>query len=350
MKVKCEVCGKEYNIPDERIPPDRTISFPCPSCKKGIINIDMRTDESGEPLQTERPQKKGPTIEVQRDLPTGEVLQKIILNRLTELPPMPQVMFKAREIMDDPTSGFKALAEILEKDQAMATRVLRLSNSAYYGLAGKVTSVQHAAVLLGYKTVGEVVSMATTSKLLGDSLDGYKMDSGDLWRHSLAVAIASRLIAGKRHKELENDAFSAGLIHDAGKIVLNKYVLERSDAFEKYMADDAKSFLDAEKEILGFDHSEIAAEMCNVWKIPKSLGVAISFHHYPAQSKDNVLAAIIHVADSLSLMSGIGSGVDGMLYRMDQGAQESLGLSEDDLRGILEETVESVDKITEQMK
>jgi len=350
MNVKCELCGKGYNIPDERIPPDRKISFPCPSCKKGIINIDIRPEALKEAPQPERPKKKGQSFEVERDLPTGEVLQKIILNRLTELPPMPQVMFKAREIMNDPTSGFRALADILEKDQAMATRVLRLSNSAYYGLAGKVTSVQHAAVLLGYKTVGEVVAMATSSKLLGDSLEGYKMNSGDLWKHSLAVAIASRLIAGKRYKDLENDAFSAGLIHDAGKIVLNKYVLERGNAFEEYMSDDQKSFLNAEKDILGFDHSEIAAEMCNLWKIPKSLISAICFHHYPAQSGDNTLASIVHVADSLSLMSGIGSGVDGMLYKMDQRAQEFLRLTEQDLREILDETVESVDKITEQMQ
>jgi len=350
MIVKCGVCSKEYNIPDERIPLDRKISFPCPSCKKGVIDINIRPAANKEPQQPDGPKKKAMSFEVERDLPTGEVLQKIILNRLTELPPMPQVMFKAREIMNDPTSSFRALADILEKDQAMATRVLRLSNSAYYGLAGKVTSVQHAAVLLGYKTVGEVVAMATSAKLLGDSLEGYKLDSGDLWKHSLAVAIASRLIAGRGHKELENDAFSAGLIHDAGKIVLNRYVLERSNAFEEFMSDDQKSFLDAEKDLLGFDHSEIAAEMCNIWKIPKSLVSAICFHHYPAQASDNVLASIVHVADALSLMSGIGAGVDGMLYRMDHRAQESLGLTEGDLRSVLDETVEAVDKITEQMK
>jgi len=263
---------------------------------------------------------------------------------------MPQVMFKARELMNDPTSSFKALADILEKDQAMATRVLRLSNSAYYGLAGKVTSVQHAAVLLGYRTVGEVVAMATSSKLLGDSLEGYKLDSGDLWKHSLAVAIASRLIATRVHKDMENDAFAAGLIHDAGKIVLNKYVLERRDAFEEYMADDKKSFLNAEKDILGFDHSEIASEMCNIWKIPKSLTSAICFHHNPALSNDNVLASIVHVADSLALMSGIGAGVDGMLYKMDPRAQDFLKLGEESLRDILDETVESVEKITEQLQ
>jgi HD-like signal output (HDOD) protein len=350
MKIKCDLCGKEYNIPDERIPTDRKISFPCPSCKKGVIDIDIRPKALRETSPSEKSKKKGHSIEVERDLPTGEVLQKIILNRLTELPPMPQVMFKAREIMNDPTSSFKALADILEKDQAMATRVLRLSNSAYYGLAGKVTSVQHAAVLLGYKTVGEVVQMATSSKLLGDSLEGYKLDSGDLWKHSLAVAIASRLIAAKKHRDMENDAFAAGLIHDAGKIVLNKYILERSDVFEEYMAGDNKSFLDAEKDILGFDHSEIASSMCDIWKIPKSLTSAISFHHNPAASNDNLLAKIVHVADALALMSGIGAGVDGMLYKMDHRAQESLGLGEEELQGILGETVESVDKITEQFQ
>jgi HD-like signal output (HDOD) protein len=349
MKIQCESCGKVYNIPDERIPSDKKISFPCPSCK-GIIHIDIKPVTPKETTPPVVKKKAGPTIEVERDLPKGEVLQKIILNRLTELPPMPQVMFKAREIMNDPTSSFKALADILENDQAMATRVLRLSNSAYYGLAGKVTSLQHAAVLLGYKTVGEVVSMASSAKLLGDSLEGYKLDSGDLWKHSLAVAIGSRLIAGRKRKEFENDAFSAGLIHDAGKIVLNKYILERREIFEDYMADNQKSFLDAEKDILGFDHSAIASEMCNVWKIPKALTSAICFHHYPAQSNENVLANIVHVADSLALMSGIGAGVDGMLYKMDPRAQELLGLNEAELREILDETVESVEKITEQMQ
>jgi|WetSurMetagenome_2_1015567.scaffolds.fasta_scaffold07282_4 HD-like signal output (HDOD) protein len=349
MKITCESCGKAYNIPDERIPKDKKISFPCPSCKE-TIHIDIRPVNRNEDISQSVTKKSGTRIEVERDLPTGEILKKIILNRITELPPMPQVMFKAREIMNDPTSSFKALADILEKDQAMATRVLRLSNSAYYGLAGKVTSVQHAAVLLGYKTVGEVIQMATSSRLLGGSLEGYKLNSGDLWQHSLAVAIASKLIAVKKHRDLENDAFAAGLIHDAGKIVLNKYVLERSSEFEEFMMDQNKSFLDAEKEILGFDHAEIAAGMCDIWKIPKSLTSAISFHHNPTSSNDNLLAKIVHVADALALMSGIGAGVDGMLYKMDIRAQQALGLNEDESQAILEETTESVAKITEQFQ
>ena len=99
--------------------------------------------------------------------------------------------------------------------------------------------------------------MAGSSTLLGNSLDGYQLDSGDLWRHSLAVAFASRLIAQKKHPEFENDAFSAGLIHDAGKLVLDKYISERNEMFHDFMSEGPKTFLDAEKEILGFDHSNI---------------------------------------------------------------------------------------------
>ena len=337
-----------YDIPEERLPFGEMVSFPCPACKN-IIKIDLRSETDS---TQESPESKDtdPSGDEEREFLKGEALQKIILRKLKELPPMPQVMFKAREVMNDPKSNFKALSDILETDQAMAARVLRLANSAYYGLAGKVSSVQHASVLLGYKTVGEIVSMAGSSTLLGNSLEGYKLDSGDLWQHSLAVALASKIIAKKVKPDLENDAFAAGLIHDSGKIVLDKYLLERQSLFETFMKGGETTFLEAEKSILGFDHSELAAQMCESWKIPNILTNAICYHHNPSRSKDSTLAYIVHVADSLSLMSGIGTGIDGMLYKMDSKALEYLGLPEESMAPIIEETVDSVQKITSQMQ
>lgn len=348
MKIKCTGCDKVYNIPEERLPFGEEVAFPCPACKN-IINIDLRSKAGGAQTTTG---SNGASVsdEEEKDFVKGDTLQKIIIRRLKELPPMPQVMFKAREVMNDPKSNFKALSDILETDQAMATRVLRLSNSAYYGLAGKVSSVQHASVLLGYKTVGEIVSMAGSSTLLGKSLEGYKLDSGDLWQHSLAVALASKIIAKKVKPEMENDAFAAGLIHDSGKIVLDKYLLERQSLFEAYMEGGQTTFLEAEKNILGFDHSEIAALMCQSWKIPNILTTAINYHHNPARSKESMLAYIVHIADSLSLMSGVGTGIDGMLYKMDSKALEYVGLQEESMAGIIEETVDSVQKIASQIQ
>ena len=348
MKINCTGCGKVYNIPEERLPIGEDVSFPCPACNN-IINIDLRTKTVTAQANPDSIETADTVIE-ERDFPKGEALQKIILRRLKELPPMPQVMFKAREIMNDPKSNFRSLSDILETDQALAARVLRLANSAYYGLAGKVSSVQHASVLLGYKTVGEIVSMAGSSTLLGESLDGYKLDSGDLWEHSLSVALASRIIAKKVKPDVENDAFAAGLIHDSGKIVLDKYLLERQSLFEDFMKNGQETFLEAEKNILGFDHSEIAAQMCESWKIPGILTNAICYHHHPSRSNDSMLAYIVHVADSLSLMSGIGTGIDGMLYKMDSRALDYLKLPEDSIASIIEETVDSVQNITSQMQ
>ena len=116
------------------------------------------------------------------------------------------------------------------------------------------------------------------------------------------------------------------------------------------MESGEKTFLDAEKQILGFDHSEIASEMCKSWKIPTVLEKAITYHHYPARSGENILANIIHIADSLSLMSGLGTGVDGMLYEMDSKALNVTGLREDLLEPIIEETVDKVEKITKSMQ
>jgi HD-like signal output (HDOD) protein len=353
MKIKCQGCDKEYNIPEERLPYGKKIAFPCPACKK-IIEIDLRNkaagDESSSSQSAEQPEKaSAPPTELDTNLLSGDPLKNRILRRLKELPPMPQVMFKAREVMNNPGAGFKELAGILETDQSMAARVLRLSNSAYYGMAGKVTSLQHASALMGYKTLGEVVSMAGSSSLLGKTLEGYKLDSGDLWNHSLAVALSSRIIALKKAPDLDNDAFSAGLIHDAGKLVLDQYVLERTDQFGEFMAGGHQTFLDAEKHILGFDHPEIAYEMCLAWKIPGSLINAIRYHHYPSRSSENKLAHIVHIADSLAMMSGIGTGIDGMLYRMDEKSLEFIGLREEELTDIMEQTIEGVQKIVESM-
>ena len=262
---------------------------------------------------------------------------------------MPQTVFKVREIIADPKSSFKELSEILETDQAMAARVLKIANSAYYGLSGKISSIQHASVVLGHKTLGEIMTMAGTSGLLGNRLKGYGLEAGDLWRHSLGVAFGSKIIATKKNPPLANDAFAAGLIHDAGKLILDRHILERKEAFEEFMADGQQSFLNAEKQILGFDHSEIASEVCKSWRVPQTLTIPIRYHHYPSQSKGDTLAYIVHMADAIAMMTGLGLGIDGLLYQMDDKAAEFLGLQQQDVSNIMDEVVESVENIAEQM-
>ncbi len=337
MKVDCQSCKAQFNIPDERLPKGQKIAFPCPKCK-GIIELDLSS-----PIDS-----KGAKTDVsQQEFLTGEALKKKILRSVKDLPPMPQTVIKAREIMADPHSDFKSLAKLFETDQAIATKVLKLANSPYYGMGGRVSSIQHASVVLGQKTLGELITMSGAAGLLSKSLEGYGLDAGALWKHSLAVAFGAKMIAEMKQPGLANDAFTSGLIHDAGKLILDKYIAERWQLIENFMSNEGATFLDAEKSILELDHPEAAFEVCAVWNIPKSLTTAIKYHHNPARFHENLLAYIIHVADVIAMMTGLGLGIDSTFYIMEERAMEYIGLDDRDINRVMTEVIESVKKISE---
>jgi HD-like signal output (HDOD) protein len=338
MRVTCSSCHKGFVIPDERLPMGKKIAFPCPACKE-TIRLDLTEKSSrdnGLLLDNE------PVI-----LPTGEDLKKKILRHMKDLPPIPQTILKAREIMTNPDSDFKELANLFETDQAIAAKILKLSNSPYYGYSGKITSIQRASVILGHKTLIELLTVIGTAGLLGNKLAGYWLDSGALWKHSLAVAFGSRIIASKIDPALSNDAFTSGLIHDVGKLILDQHIKERWELFEKFMGDGEHTFLDAEKKILDLDHAEVASEVCRNWNIPEPLTVAIRYHHHPSQSDSSELAYIVHVADAIAMMTGLGLGIDGTLYQMDDTAMAFLNLREENLNEIMGEVLKAVQKISE---
>ena len=356
MKVVCPNCRKVYYIDCKKLHVGMNVSFPCKACKE-LINLNLRskpaTDGLPISIQTSKDNRaEGPL----RSAPTPESKEKtralknaILQDFMGVLPAMPQVVLKAQEIMSDPDSSFKKLASVIATDQAISVRILKLANSAYYGLSGKVTSIGHASVLLGITILGEIVMMAGTSNMLSKALKGYRVGSEDMWRHSLAVGIGSRLIAGRTTPELANDAFVAGLIHDSGKIMLDDHVLKRREAFEEYMKDGQHAFFEAEQRILGFDHSEIGSEVCKSWGIPELLTDAVRYHHYPSMSQDNDLAHIVHVADFLAIQSGMGTGSENTKCKVEDKTMEFLGLKEGDMSTIMDQVVQAVEKITGQM-
>ncbi|MCP4717121.1 MAG: HDOD domain-containing protein [Deltaproteobacteria bacterium] len=335
MKITCPHCQKSYEIPDERFSKlGDYVTFPCPACK-GKIEINL-TASAGQATSAPEPSK---------ELPTGEVLKKRILRTIDDLAPMPQVAQKARELTANEDASFQDLAKIIETDQAIATRVLKLSNSSFYGQMGKVTSIQHAAVVLGLKTLNELLTLACAASLLGSELQGYEQGSGDMWQHSLAVAHTARKLAEQKDPGSVEDAFSAGLIHDCGKLILDKYILERKAAFQESMQAGDKSFLASEREILGFDHAQIASDVCQKWQIPKQLVRAVEYHHRPSGLTANyTLAYIVHAADAIALMSGIGAGMDGMMYQLDDRVMKELELNSEIISMLMVEAAEFVDK------
>ncbi|MDY6825374.1 MAG: HDOD domain-containing protein [Thermodesulfobacteriota bacterium] len=345
MKIKCENCAKTYKIPDEKIlRSSKPISLPCPSCKH---IIEINPGNQGEAAAAASAGKRKYTVRADgSDTPVGEALRAKILKKKNYLPPMPQVVYKARKVLSDPNSSFNEIGEILEADQAIAARVLRMANSAYYGMKGQVSSIRQASVLLGVQTLGELITVAGSSELLGSKLKGYDFSSGLLWKHSLAVAYASEMIAEKRDPEKKEDAFLAGLIHDSGKLMLDPFMSERREAITDFLENQEKSFLAAERHVLELDHGEIGFDLCQQWNIPKAQAIAIRYHHAPAESDSNQLAYILHMADWLAMLGGFGADFPGILDSMDNNAMEMLGLTKQDTDTILSNVVEFVSAVS----
>ena len=345
MNVACKSCNSSYDLPDSRLPKGRVVSFPCPSCKSKIT-LDLREPENSELAEdgSNRLIFKPLDSSNEASLSTDDLKKKII-NKVKDLPPMPKVLFKAREVMSDPKSGFKEIAKVIETDQAIAARILKVANSAYYGLSGMVNSIHQASVVLGYQTLEQVITMVSSSSLLGKQLKGYGLSAGILWRHSLAVAVGSRLIATKRAPSLEGDAFSVGLIHDVGKLALDPHIVQKKEEFKEFLKNQNPSFLEAERHILGFDHTEVAFDLCQKWKLPDTHAKAMRFHHAPDLC-DNQLAHIVHMANFLAKQCGLGTGPAFDQEPLNDTAMDSLNLKPEDMESIAAEMVSAVESIT----
>lgn len=355
MKIECLNCLKSYQIPNERLPMGKKVSFPCPNCKEKI-KLDLREAPAEAKPVVQDPQASSSTV-VEDQVVDSTVLKEEILRTLKELPAMPQVVLKAREVMGTTDSGIKDVVKVLETDQAITTKILKVANSAYYGMSGKISTIQHASVVLGYKTIGELITLAASSSLLDKTLNGYGLVSEALWRHSLSVAIGSRIIGKKKNPELSETSFSAGLIHDAGKLVLDKYVNERKEAFEEITEHGQETFMTAEEQIFGFNHAEIGYDVCDHWKIPEDISIAVKYHHAPSRSTQNELAyivymadAVVNMADTLGSMEGMAGGIEAMMYMLDDRAMEFLGLQEADIRPIMEDINKSVGEMMDGME
>lgn len=355
MNIACHSCNNSYNLPDDRLPMGKMVSFPCPACKSKVT-LDLR-----EPDETEIPEV-GPDVgkedrsdrvvfkpldeSCETTLDTDD-LKKKILKRIKDLPPMPKVLFKARQVMDDPKSGFKEIAKIIETDQAIAAKVLKVANSAYYGLSGMVNSIHQATVVLGYETLEQVITMVSSSSMLGKQLKGYRLNAGVLWRHSLAVAMASRIIAKKRAPSMEGDAFSVGLIHDAGKLALDLHLFKKKREIDLFLKGVEMNFRKAEHHVLGFDHTEIAYDLCQKWKLPTTHAEAMRYHHTPEDSGDNQLAHIVHVANYLAKQAEFGTGPAFDNEPLNPKSMETLQLKQEHLDEFTLEMTDAVEKITE---
>ena len=225
-----------------------------------------------------------------------EILKK--LDTIKDIPTLPTIVFELNELLQDPNTPITDISDIIEKDQAMSLRVLKLVNSAFYGIHKEVNDIGNAIVLLGFNTVrNAIVSLGVINSFLGiKALEGF--DIRDFWKHSLAVAVVSKGLAEKTKIATPDSCFVGGLLHDIGKVILAQYF---QDLFEKVWNVAKReniSFYEAEMKEISIDHAIIGAHLATNWELPESFIDVIRWHHdvrNDTESKKMIL--IIYLSD-----------------------------------------------------
>ncbi len=256
---------------------------------------------------------------------------------ITRLPAMPSVVQKVVVLAADPDADVHKLAEEISKDAGITAGVIRLSNSAYYRPQRPIRSIQEAVVTLGLRTVKNIVLVAASRGILSEGLEGYKSEGKDTWDHSLLVAeLAARISRLKRTKIQPDVAFTAGLLHDIGKVVLSQYFKKvyRMVAME-VEKNPAEPFDSVERRMLGYDHAEIGGKLLTLWKFPPELAEAAAMQYQPENAKASPeLTSLVHVANHLALAAGVGVDSSGMGEPLKKAALDILRLSEADLEAL----------------
>lgn len=249
----------------------------------------------------------------------------IINAKISELPSLPAVVIELLNSFDNPDIDSTSLTKKIALDQSLVAKTLRLANSPFYGLAGRITSINDAIVVLGFRAVRSLVT-ATAIAGTFSRLAGSGFDHTNFWRHSSRVAIAARIIAPQVGCNPES-AFTAALLHDIGCLLLAFcFPLEYAAALAYQQQHDCP-LLDAEREILGIDHAAAGDQLSQQWHFPRSIRDAVAGHHSPETINAEALTGVVHVANALVHSLGLEHDSNEMVPPLDAAAWQRFNFS-----------------------
>ncbi len=272
---------------------------------------------------------------------------KEIVDRIDTLKPIPPVATQILALAEDMNSSMSEIADLITHDPAITANVLRMCNSAYFGMRRKVESVNDAITLLGLDHIIELVLMDSISHNFRSEHDGYGLGEGELWRHAVLSSYVANILTeahgGGVRKHL---VFTAALVKDIGKLILGRFV---SFSFEKInilVNSKGYSFTEAEKEIIGMNHEELGALMGQKWRFSEKLIYMIRNHHLSDPSaRQDAETSMVYLADTVCMMMGMGTGVDGLAYRFYSDVLQRMDLNAEDLQAVIAEISENWENI-----
>lgn len=254
-----------------------------------------------------------------------------LVNNTIELPTMPEVLLKLNDVIADPDASADDVANVVSKDPAVATNILRIVNSAYYGLQVRVSSVSLAISVMGFNMTKKVALKAAVFSVFGKRKEKIQhFDPLAFWRHAVYTGVAARVLGSNSavfaatHAE---DIYIAGLLHDIGKIILMEKAAPRYLAMLRKSVQQKRPETEVEQEDFGFTHSDVGSVLAIKWFLPEDLAIAIRYHHAPSRDPfHRSLSSLIHLADQLAWRAGTPSTIGTTLAQLDHEVYDQIGL------------------------
>jgi putative nucleotidyltransferase with HDIG domain len=225
----------------------------------------------------------------------------LAVRRVSTIATLPEITARIVATVEDPKSSASALHKIVAHDPALVTRILKIVNSAFYGLPGQIGSIERAIVLLGLNAVKNIAVAAS----LGQLFRGVKLCEGytakDLWTHCIAVGVTARELARQLKLPIADEAFLAGMIHDIGMLIHLQLSPEKLQVVCDRAKNETADFCALEREVIGMDHQQLGEALAEMWKFPRSCQLVAGHHHQPAMpgEEGRDLVTLVYVADTL---------------------------------------------------
>jgi putative nucleotidyltransferase with HDIG domain len=264
-----------------------------------------------------------------------------VIEQARQLPCAPWLLPKLMSLLEDPDASAADVEDLIKVDSGLAAATLRLANSAYFAKTGVCDSFSDAIVRLGFGEVYRLVTTKMASRWLSNPAEGYGWQPGDLYRHSLTVAVAADLLA-KRSGLLKPElAYTAGLLHDVGKLALAYVAADAFPELRECQAREQCAWREAEHRFFGYDHCDVGGELLDAWSFPANLVEVVRFYTRPrlAAPEHQALVTHIHAAKHLALCIGTGVGEDGFSTEIDEPFLRENGFGPESLETLLPEVL-----------
>jgi len=265
-------------------------------------------------------------------------VKKMIANKEIKLPEMPSTAFELNEIVEDPTASVHSIAEVVNRSPSLATLLLRIVNSSFYGFPSKINDISRAVTIIGTREITGLALGLSIVKAFKDIPEEI-LDMSSFLRHSIACGIISRILAANKNIPQTEQMFVSGLLHDIGRLIIYQYFPDQAKTLLSLSATSGKLLYQQENSILGGNHALIGKYLLKTWKLPLELENNIFFHHNPSAAHDPIQAAIVHLADIMVNALWMGSSGERFVPNFDDKAWDRLDISPSIFETIIQHAV-----------